>query len=112
MALSVIAAHIAKERECTSINKLKQCTRPNSEAFTFATFSSGGCCDAIASLKAGMIPIWGTEICDRKRRAWVDLTGTPDMGDTFKTNLKLHQHASTRCSMDWTNMRGLLPVGS
>ena len=44
--------------------------------------------NAIASLKAGLLPIWGTEICDRKRRAWVDLTDTPDMGDTFTTDFK------------------------
>lgn len=49
----------------------------------FGTFSSGGCLDAIASMLTGFKPLWGTEICERKRAAWHDLTDTPDMGDTY-----------------------------
>ena len=86
LALNAIVSHLARERDRVDIDTLRQSARTRRNAFTFATFSSGGCCDAIASLKTGLLPLWGTEVCDRKRSAWVDLTGTPDMGDTYKTD--------------------------
>ena len=35
--------------------------------YTAGVLSSGGCLDTIGCIAAGMRPIWGTEICERKR---------------------------------------------
>lgn len=90
LAASCMLQHIIDMRENQQIESLKMMTRSRDAAWTFGTFSSGGCLDAIACMKTGMLPLWGTEVCERKRRAWADLTSTADLGDTYK--------------VDWTNV--------
>ena len=59
-------------------------TRP---AYTFGTFSSGGCLDALSCMRTGMQPVWGTEVCEDKRALWRLITDCPDLGDTFEATL-------------------------
>ena len=54
--------------------------------YTAGVLSSGGCLDTIGCIAAGMRPIWGTEICERKRALWRRLTGADDLGDTFRVD--------------------------
>lgn len=70
-------------REEHQIEIIKQRSSVRDSAYTFASFSSGGCLDAIASMLSGMAPLWGTEVCEHKRQAWRDLTRTADVGDTY-----------------------------
>ena len=51
---------------------------------TLGTLASGGCIDTIAAIQTGLLPIWGTEVCERKRALWRRLTRSPDLGDTFQ----------------------------
>ena len=83
LALNIAAGLIIKENESKSLTALKHTAREHRKAYTVATFCSGGCLDTIAAMKVGFAPIWGTEVCERKRALWRDLTGTPDLGDTF-----------------------------
>ena len=48
--------------------------------YTLGTLASGGCIDTIAAINTGLLPIWGTEVCERKRALWRRLTRSPDMG--------------------------------
>ena len=59
-------------------------TRP---AYTFGTFSSGRCLDALSCMRTGMQPVWGTEVCEEKRALWRLITSCPDLGDTFEATL-------------------------
>ena len=53
-----------KQRQCPErASGNGQDTASCEAAYTFGTFSSGGCLDAIACIQAGMQPIWGTEVC-------------------------------------------------
>ena len=54
--------------------------------FSVGVFSSGGCLDTLAAIRAGFTPVWGTEICERKRAMWRDLTRTRDLGSTWDVN--------------------------
>ena len=56
--------------------------------FSVGVFSSGGCLDTLAAIlvSAGFTPVWGTEICERKRAMWRDLTRTRDLGSTWDDN--------------------------
>ena len=54
--------------------------------FTVGVFSSGGCLDTLAAIRSGFTPVWGTEICERKRSMWRDLTRTRDLGSTWDVN--------------------------
>ena len=66
-----------------SISALKQRQRGANKTFSLGTMSSGGCLDTIAAIREGFRPIWGTEICEKKRALWRNLTNTRDLGDTF-----------------------------
>ena len=44
-------------------------TRP---AYTFGTFSSEGCLDALSCMRTGMQPVWGTEVWEEKRALTVE----------------------------------------
>ena len=68
LALGTIL-EVIKQREIQQIPDLQRIAHPTEPSYTFATFSSGGCCDTIASLMTGLTPLWGTEICERKRNA-------------------------------------------
>ena len=51
-------------------------------AYSVGTFCSGGCLDTLAAIRAGFTPVWGTEICERKRAMWRSLTHSRDLGST------------------------------
>ena len=56
---------------------------PKTPTYSVGTFCSGGCLDTLAAIRAGFVPIWGTEICERKRAMWRSLTHTEDLGSTW-----------------------------
>ena len=86
LALSLLlTALVAHNNDNQALHALNNATgqAANAPAYTFGTFSSGGCLDALSCLKTGMQPIWGTETCEDKRSLWKLLTNCPDLGDTF-----------------------------
>ena len=82
---------VARERNKQTIDMLRQqCRDKSHKRYTLGSFSTGGCVDTIAALKAGLRPIWGTEVCEKKRAMWVDLTQSADLGDTFSVDWSQH----------------------
>ena len=73
---------LREQRESDTMGGLIEQATDSEPRYTFASLSSGGCCDAIGSLKSGLRPLYGTEICERKRQLWRRLTGTTYLGDT------------------------------
>ena len=69
-----------------SISEVKQKSNDKNEKYTIGVLSSGGCLDTIASITHGFRPIFGTEICDKKRAMWRDATASRDLGDTFEVD--------------------------
>ena len=53
-------------------------------AYSVAVLGSGGLLDTIAAIRAGFIPVWGTETCPKQQRWWNRLTSAPNYTDTFK----------------------------
>ena len=53
-------------------------------AYSVAVLGSGGMLDTIAAIRAGFIPVWGTETCPKQQRWWHKLTSAPNYPDTFK----------------------------
>ena len=87
-AMPYINSHY-KWRNATSIQHAKHyCRSPGLQRPSVGVLFLGGCLDTLAAIRSGFKPIWGTEICERKRTIWSLLTGkdTPDLGDTFKVN--------------------------
>ena len=54
------------------------------EGYSLAVFGSRGLLDTIAAVRAGFIPVWGTEICPKQQRLWYQLTSSPNYPDTFR----------------------------
>ena len=54
------------------------------EGYSVAVLGSGGLLDTIAAVRAGFIPVWGTEVCPKQQRLWCELTSSPNYPDTFK----------------------------
>lgn len=67
-----------------SISEAKSKCREEGDKYTLGVLSSGGMVDTMAAIHQGFRPLFGTEVCDRKRAMWRDLTCTEDLGDTFK----------------------------
>ena len=58
--------------------------RIESEAgYSVAVLGSGGLVDTIAAVRAGFIPVWGTEVCPKQQALWCKLTSSPNYPDTF-----------------------------
>ena len=53
-------------------------------SYSVGVFSSGGCLDTLAAIRASFTPLWGSECCPIKSKMWEDLTATPSYPDTFK----------------------------
>ena len=84
--MHVLAYAASQSRNKQSMYKLQRDNRSPTKRerkYTVGVFCSGGCLDTIAAMRCGFRPVWGTEVCHRKRALWSSLTGTPDLGDTF-----------------------------
>ncbi len=46
------------------------------DGYSVAVLGSGGLLDTIAAVRAGFIPVWGTEICPKQQRLWYELTSS------------------------------------
>ena len=54
------------------------------EGYSVAVLGSGGLLDTIAAVRAGFIPVWGTEVCPKQQRLWCNLTSSPNYPNTFR----------------------------
>ena len=71
-------------REPFTINMAKQaCRHNNRDKCSVAILASGGLLDTLAAIRAGLTPIWGSEIDLVQRKMWEDLIGTKCHGDAF-----------------------------
>ena len=54
------------------------------EGYSVAVLGSGGLLDTIAAVRAGFIPVWGTEVCPKQQALWYNFTSSPNYPDTFR----------------------------
>ena len=53
-------------------------------SYSVAVLGSGGLLDAIAAVRSGFVPVWGTEICPKQASMWKSLFNCVNYPDTFK----------------------------
>lgn len=82
------AIELAVWRDQFNMSVAKQQCQRRQPAYSMAVWSSGGCCDTMAGIRSGFIPIWGTEINTWMAKMWEDLTKTPCLGDTFAIDMR------------------------
>ena len=51
--------------------------------YSVAILCAGGLLDTLGAVRAGFLPIWGTETCEKQRKLWDTITGAPMYPDTF-----------------------------
>ena len=89
LALTLLLTAIASNNEMNPTLEALQgqgCARTQ-PAYTFSTFSLGGCLDALSCMQTGMQLVWGTKVCEDKWALWRLITDCPDLGDTFEAIL-------------------------
>ena len=86
-----VAEELREWRDRYDIAWYKDQCRKYLPSYSVGVFSSGGCCDTLASIRAGFTPVWGSECCPIKNRMFSALTGTECYPDTF--------------AHDWSNAR-------
>ena len=80
-----VANELATWREELTIDKAKAlCRQSNEDKYSVAILASGGLLDTLAAIRAGLIPIWGSETCTIKQKLWKDLVGTECYGEAFR----------------------------
>ena len=52
--------------------------------YSVVILCAGGLLDTFGAVRAGFLPVWGTEICEKQRKMWDIVTGAPMYPDTFK----------------------------
>ena len=62
----------------------KLCRSSKIEKYSVAILASGGLLDTLAAVRAGLMPIWASEIDRKQQQMWKDLVGTECYGDAFK----------------------------
>lgn len=75
-----------------SIEQAKQLCRTNdTDKYSVGILATGGCLCTLAAIRAGLFPIWGSEIHDPTnpwtklcQDMWRDLTGVDSLGDATK----------------------------
>lgn len=72
-------------RERLQINDAKHlCRHSTTDKYSVAVLASGGLLDTLSSIRAGLIPIWGSDTDELSQKLWQDLTGSVCYGDSFK----------------------------
>jgi site-specific DNA-cytosine methylase len=80
-----VATELATWRKQFTIDDAKaQCRQSREDKYSVAILASGGLLDTLAAIRAGMIPIWGSETCTIKQKIWMDLVGNECHGDAFR----------------------------
>lgn len=83
-----VAEELRKWREQIRITDIKKISRQcDQDRYSVAVLASGGGLDTIAAVRAGMAPVWGSDIDVTCRAMWTDLTGAPCYGDAFQLEL-------------------------
>ena len=79
--------------EKLTIQQAREQCKAAKQRFTCGVFSSGGCLDTLAAIRMGFLPVWGTEVCERKRQLFTKLCpNATDLGDTFAVDWESGQH--------------------
>ena len=55
-----------------------------SRKYSVAILASDGLLDTLAAVRAGLMPIWASEIDRKQQQMWKDRVGTECYGDAFK----------------------------
>lgn len=62
------------------------CRHLADDKYSVAIAASGGCLDTLASIRAGLFPVWGSEVDPNMQRMFKDLTGARSLGDARNIN--------------------------
>ena len=82
-----VAEELATWREQLTIDNAKHlCRYSTTDKYSVAVLASGGLLDTLAAIRAGLIPIWGSDTDELSQKLWRDLTGSECHGDAFKIN--------------------------
>ena len=54
------------------------------DKYSVAILACGGLLDTLAAIRAGLLPIWGSDTCSLSQKLWKDLVGNTFYGDAFK----------------------------
>ena len=87
-----VKEELAMFRNQFSIEQAKQLCRTNdTDKYSVGILATGGCLCTLAAIRAGLFPIWGSEIHDPTnpwtklcQDMWRDLTGVDSLGDATK----------------------------
>ena len=72
-------------RSLLTMDMAKKLCRSNKiEKYSVAILASGGLLDTLAAVRAGLMPIWASEIDRKQQQMWKDLVGIECYGDAFK----------------------------
>ena len=81
-----VAAELREWRNSHDIDWYKKQCRKYMPSYSVGVFSSGGCCDTLAAIRASFTPVWGSEIDPTMNRMFTDLTAAPCYDNTFTTD--------------------------
>jgi site-specific DNA-cytosine methylase len=82
-----MVTELANWREELSITKAKQLCRSSTEQkYSVAVLACGGLLDTLAAIRAGLMPIWGSDTDQLSREMWNNLVGNQCYDDAFKIN--------------------------
>jgi site-specific DNA-cytosine methylase len=83
-----MADELANWREQLTITRAKHlCRHSENDKYSVAVLASGGLLDTLAAIRAGLLPIWGSDNNQVMRRLWTDLVGMQCNGDAFQLDL-------------------------
>ena len=54
------------------------------DKYSVAILACGDLLDTLAAIRAGLLPIWGSDTCSLSQKLWKDLVGNTFYGDAFK----------------------------
>ena len=60
------------------------CRQSTEDKYSVAVLACGGMLDTLAAIRAGLIPIWGSDTDKLSQQLWRDLVGNECYGDSFK----------------------------
>ena len=85
-----MAKELNEWRECFTINDAKDaCRNIEQDKYSVAVLASGGLLDTLSAIRAGMCPIWGSEVDPTMQSMWQDLTANKCYGDAYKINYNI-----------------------
>lgn len=95
---SALKEELKQWRNAFSMLDAQVAARTGGEKYTVIELATGGCCSVLSSIRAGFHHLFGTEIDDRKRSKFMELTGVECGIDTFDVDFRemkrRHKHAN------------------